>query len=218
MLRKILDFAHANGWLLLPVEVNRLVLMRLRALIYRSSLKRSDLSLGSRPYIRGTRYIQIGSRFSAGSDLWLEAIHRYEGCTFTPQILIGNNVNVSDAVHIAATTAVYLGDGVLVGSRVIITDHNHGNYSGIQQDGPSVRPAKRPLTSGRRVIIEDNVWIGDGVVVLAGVTIGEGSIIAANAVVSRDIPPACIAAGAPALPIKKYDSNAKCWKRCALKI
>jgi len=68
------------------------------------------------------------------------------------------------------------------------------------------------------VIIEDNVWIGDGVVVLAGVTIGEGSIIAANAVVSRDIPPACIAAGAPALPIKKYDSNAKCWKRCALKI
>jgi len=52
------------------------------------------------------------------------------------------------------------------------------------------------------VIIEDDAWCGANVTILKGVTIGRGSVIAAGAVVTKDIPPYCIAGGIPAKPIK----------------
>lgn len=52
------------------------------------------------------------------------------------------------------------------------------------------------------LLIDDNVWIGENVVVLSGVHIGKGSIIAANAVVTKDIPPYSMAVGVPAKVIK----------------
>jgi acetyltransferase-like isoleucine patch superfamily enzyme len=63
-------------------------------------------------------------------------------------------------------------------------------------------PMSRPLVSKGAVIIKDNVWIGEGVAIMPGVTIGENSIIATNAVVTKDIPPNCVAAGVPAKVIK----------------
>lgn len=52
------------------------------------------------------------------------------------------------------------------------------------------------------VIIEDDVWIGAGSVILAGVHIGKGSVIAAGSVVNKDIPPYSIAGGIPAKVLK----------------
>ena len=53
------------------------------------------------------------------------------------------------------------------------------------------------------VVVEDDVWIGAGVIVLKGVTIGSGSIVAAGAVVTKSIPPFSIAAGVPAKVIRQ---------------
>lgn len=47
----------------------------------------------------------------------------------------------------------------------------------------------RPLFSKGEVIIEDNVWIGEGVAVMPNVTIGKNSIIGANSVVTKSIAP-----------------------------
>ena len=55
------------------------------------------------------------------------------------------------------------------------------------------------------VIIGNNVWLGDKVAVLSGVQIGDGVVVAANAVVTKDIPPYCLAAGVPAKVIKQID-------------
>lgn len=55
------------------------------------------------------------------------------------------------------------------------------------------------------VIIEDNVWLGNRVIVLGGVTIGEGAIIQAGAVVVKDIPPFAIAGGNPAKVFKNIE-------------
>ena len=63
------------------------------------------------------------------------------------------------------------------------------------------------------MIIQDNVWIGDNVVIVGPVTIGRGSIIGANSVVRGDIPDRTIAAGAPARAIKKFNDATGQWER-----
>lgn len=57
------------------------------------------------------------------------------------------------------------------------------------------------------ISIEDEVWIGYGSLILSGVTIGKGAIIGAGTVVTKDIPPFCIAAGNPARILKKRFSD-----------
>lgn len=53
------------------------------------------------------------------------------------------------------------------------------------------------------VVIGNDVWIGHGVVLLAGVTVGDGAIIAAGAVVTKDVPAYSIVGGVPAKLIRK---------------
>jgi lipopolysaccharide O-acetyltransferase len=125
---------------------------------------------------------------------------------------IGNHVRISNWTHIACTNSVTIGDHVLIGSKVIITDHNHGHF-GVGAAPPSVPPAQRPLESDRFVIIGANAWLGDGVVICPGVTFGEGSVAGANAVVTTDVAPYTLVAGVPARPIRRYDVAQGNWIR-----
>lgn len=63
------------------------------------------------------------------------------------------------------------------------------------------------------MIIHEDVWIGDNVVIVGPVSIGRGSIIGANSVVRRDIPDRTIAAGAPARAIKKFNDATGQWEK-----
>jgi lipopolysaccharide O-acetyltransferase len=113
-------------------------------------------------------------------------------------------------VHIAATHFVEIGDNVLMGSKVVVTDHNHGQYSK-DHTSPNIPPALRPLDHDRSVVIGRNVWLGDGVVVTPGSSIGEGAVIGANSVVQGRIPPFTIAAGVPAKIMKVFDFDTQKW-------
>jgi maltose O-acetyltransferase len=53
-------------------------------------------------------------------------------------------------------------------------------------------------------VLQDNVWLGNRVIVLPGVTIGHDAVVGAGAVVSRDIPPRSVAVGVPAQVIKTF--------------
>jgi lipopolysaccharide O-acetyltransferase len=161
-------------------------------------------------YLRGTAHVRIGERFDCGRGLWLEAVTSWGGSTADPEIVIGNDVSVSFWVHIAAISSIRIGSGVMMGSKVTVIDHDHGSYSGQQASDPAVPPAARPLFA-KPIVIEDNVWLADGVVVTAGSTIGEGSIIGANAVVRGPIPPYSIALGIPARPVKRFDKASGTW-------
>jgi len=136
--------------------------------------------------------IQIGKNFSAGRGLWIESVER------KGRISIGNNVNISDYVHIGAHISVEIYDGVLIGSRVLITDHSHGSSPRNKDFDFDLPPNQRPIISKGPVVIGPRVWLGDGVCVLAGVTIGEGAIVGANSVVVNNIPPKTVWAGVPA--------------------
>ena len=81
----------------------------------------------------------------------------------------------------------------------MISDNSHGEAN---KELLNIAPKCRPLFTSGPVIIEDNVWIGEGAMIMPNVHIGKGSIIAANSVVTKDIPPYSIAAGVPAKVIR----------------
>ncbi|NED55599.1 sugar O-acetyltransferase, partial [Micromonospora aurantiaca] len=58
------------------------------------------------------------------------------------------------------------------------------------------------LEAAQPIVIEDNVWLGGGAIVLPGVTIGTNSVIGAGAVVTKDVPPNVVAVGNPAKVIR----------------
>lgn len=160
----------------------------------------------------GVKNIKVTTAIYSGKHFWLQAIEQYEQQSFYPRIVFKGNFNASDFCHIGATHYIEIGNNVLFGSKVYVTDHGHGIYSGDgEQTMPEEAPAKRKLDFDKEVVIGDNVWIGDNVTILPNVHIGQGCVIGANAVVSRDVPPYCIAVGIPAKVIKKYNFQKKKW-------
>lgn len=188
------------------------IMFRARAIRGFIIFRKWGVFLGRRPRICGLGCISIGPRFGAGDHFWLAAITSYQGEVLNPRLWIGANVSFSDFCHVAAINSITIGDNVLVGSRVLITDHSHGHYSSFSTtDPPEIAPILRKLYSSGPVNIGSNVWIGDGAVILPNVTIGDGAIIGANSVVTRDVPRNTIVAGAPARAMKEYVDGK--WRR-----
>ncbi len=172
---------------------------------------RHKKSIASNARVSGLRNIQMRGGFDFGDFLWLEAITDYRGVHYNPRVDIGDGFSAGNFFHLGCSGTITIGKNVLVGSKVHITDHSHGLYSGAAQSTPYSAPVDRPLPGNGFVIVGDNVWIGDNVVVLPNVHIGSGSIIGANSVVSRDIPECVIAVGAPARVIKVWDDSRGEW-------
>lgn len=150
-------------------------------------------------YARGLEYVIIGNKSSIGAHVELTAWDTYRGQKFTPEIIIGDGTLIRDYSHITAIQSIRIGNGVLTGPNILITDNAHGASMAELLDTP---PRLRPLYSKGPVVIEDNVWIGEKSSIMPGVHIGRGAIIAANSVVTHDIPPYCVVAGIPAKVIK----------------
>jgi lipopolysaccharide O-acetyltransferase len=203
-------FWRENGTYLTLCKMVESPFYRLRNRILARRFKVKSIQIGSGAQLRGLFAIRMGEKFASGDGLWLEAITCFRDQVFSPRIIIGDNVTLSRGNHIAATCHVEIGDGVVIGSGVFITDHNHGHY-GTKHSSPLIPPALRTLDCDRSVIIGRNVWIGDGVVVCPGSHVGEGSVIGANSVVTGLIPPFTIAAGVPARPLKTYDFDNSEW-------
>jgi lipopolysaccharide O-acetyltransferase len=160
-------------------------------------------------FVRGRRNIHLGKGLTTGVHVRLDA--------FTASsdriLVIGDNVQLNDSVHIAAIECVEIGESTLIASRVFISDHNHGRYDvADSSSGPSVPPLDRPLVS-RPVKIGRNVWIGEQVCILPGVIIGDGAIVGANSVVTKNIAEYSIVVGNPAKVIRVFDPASCEWKR-----
>lgn len=124
------------------------------------------------------------------------------GGDFHPEIVIGKDCCFGEYNHITSTNKIIIGDNLLTGRWVTITDNSHGetDYDTLQQP-----PLMRLVTSKGPVIIGKDVWIGDKATILPNVTIGDGAVIAANSVVTKDVPAYSVVAGNPA-KVKKENN------------
>ena len=105
-----------------------------------------------------------------------------------------NHNNIFQAGKKHAT--ILLGNNVLTAANCMFVAYSHGWDD-------KEKPIMYNDCYDASIIIEDDVWIGHGVTVLAGVHIGKGAIIGAGSVVNKDIPEYSIAAGCPAKVIKR---------------
>ena len=131
------------------------------------------------------RCLQAIALYAPGAQTMRVWLHRMRG------VKIGHNVFIGTAVIIepAFPQLVSIGDNVAISVRSVIIAHFGGTAEKARyNDEPSVR-------------IEDNVFIGPGVIVLPNVTIGRGAVVAAGSVVNSSIPPHTMVQGNPAEPI-----------------
>ena len=181
------------------------VLRLLKKVVYSAWVRHDFQTCGSKcifggfAYLHGAEHMRLGNNINIGRDVVWEAINERRGQHFSPQLTFGNGSSFGDEGHISCVNKIEIGDGVVMGRKVFITDNSHGASDRSQLD---TSPFLRPIYSKGPVIIEENVWIGEMVCIMPGVTIGRGAITGANAVVTKDVPPYALAAGNPAKVIK----------------
>lgn len=130
-----------------------------------------------------------GLHIGAGGRFWAPQSIRFgRQCYVGKEVVIETNARIGDYALIASRVA-------FVGRR----DHGMDELGVPMRFGRWVGSADTPAelrTEG--VMLEDDVWIGFGAIVLSGVRIGRGAVVAAGAVVTKDVAPYRIVAGTPA--------------------
>ncbi len=113
------------------------------------------------------------------------------------RVRIGEGTFLNRGVMVAAQTLVEIGEHCMLANGCFVSDASH------RYDNPDLPVPWQGFTSKGPTRIGANCWLGVGVVVTSGVTIGERCVIGANSVVTADIPPFSVAAGAPAKILKR---------------
>ena len=122
------------------------------------------------------------------------------GVRFQEPVLIAQpeEVEIGDEVSFAAFVHIWGAGGVRIGARTMIGSHTA--ISSVTHD--YTRPDMHNTVVLKRVEIGPDVWIGAHSTIMAGVTIGEGAVIGAGSIVTHDVAPFTIVAGAPARVMK----------------
>lgn len=112
----------------------------------------------------------------------------------------GSTISIGDRSGIGVDSWIRadltIGRDVMMGPRVIIYGRDH------TFDRTDIPMMDQGMGEYVPIIIEDDVWIGAGVIILKGVRIGQGAIVASGAVVTKDVPPYAIVGGNPANVIR----------------
>jgi acetyltransferase-like isoleucine patch superfamily enzyme len=145
-----------------------------------------NITFGKNPRFINTKSMHLGSAVHFGICARLEC---YGGFAIdgTPKMKIGDGTSFGDYCHIGSFNSITIGKNVLGASKILIIDHNHGDPKFDIEACKLTTPRSRPLFSRGPIIIEDDVWIGEGVTILSGSRIGRGAIIAANSIVRGEV-------------------------------
>jgi maltose O-acetyltransferase len=126
---------------------------------------------------------------------------------------LGAESHVRAPIFVDYGSNITIGNGTFINFNLTALDVARIEIGNHCQIGPNVQlltpthpleaqPRRDKLEAAKPIVIGDNVWLGGGVIVLAGVTIGENCVVGAGSVVTRDLPADVLALGTPAKPIK----------------
>jgi acetyltransferase-like isoleucine patch superfamily enzyme len=133
------------------------------------------------------RWVAHGSHIRCPMGVWFYSPHR--------RITLGDYVQFGPGCSVQCD--------IVFGSKILVAR----NVAFVGRDDHRMdRVGEAIWDSGRgdrlETVVEDDVWIGHGAIVVSGVTIGRGSVVAAGAVVTQDVPRYAIVAGVPARLVK----------------
>jgi len=177
-------------------------------------------------------YMTLPTNILMGKGCYIERKECFERfrSTRNPGLILGNRVRVytwatfnvepsgvievgDDSVLVGpvfmCAERITLGKRVVISYNVTVADcdfHHHDPKLRIQDaiaNSPKGDRSKRPLLVTRPVIIEDDVWVGIGAILLKGVRIGKAARVGAGAVVANDVPAGVVVTGNPAKMVKK---------------
>jgi maltose O-acetyltransferase len=114
-------------------------------------------------------------------------------CEYGRQIRIGSRTFANFGLTILDVARVTIGDDVQIGPHVQLLTASHPLEPG---------PRRDKWEYARAIVIENNVWLGGGVIVCPGVTIGENTVVGAGSVVTKDLPPNVLAVGNPSRVVR----------------
>lgn len=180
------------------------------------------LFIGARTRLLFPRHLHVGRNVFIGDDSYVSGFS-------TGGVRLGNDVRIREGAWIQATSTLdapgvglSIGDGSYIGPRVILgagggirlgARVTFGAAVHLLAENHAFADATRPIqdqgVTRAGINVEDDVWIGNGVIVLDGVTIGRGAVVGAGSVVTRDVPAGSVAVGNPARVIRQRDGGAQ---------
>lgn len=208
MWEKLKRFWHASFFTKLHF-IGTLYYQAKGLLVYRFFFK----EFGRGSYIRrpllilNPAFISVGEQVGIRDGIRLEVVRSSD--SRTPSLSIGDNTNIEQNVHIVCHSRIRIGKNVSITGNCAIVDVTHP-FADVRSQ---TKIGARISDEDSFVEIGDGSFLGYGCVVLPNVRIGTCAVIGANSVVVSDIPDYSVAAGAPAIVLKRYDWKQSSWAR-----
>jgi acetyltransferase-like isoleucine patch superfamily enzyme len=161
----------------------------------------SDLRLGANIFIadrviifqnKNGGPVKLGDRVQILRDTTIET-------GFGGSLSIGNKTCIHPRGQINAYKShIEIGCGVDIAPNCAFYSYDHGFAA-------DKNISEQPLETKGKIVVDDHVWLGVGVIVLSGVRIGKGAVVGAGSVVTHDIPDGGVVVGVPARVVKMRD-------------
>lgn len=211
--KKVLTFnmpvSFANRWFFILIlktyYIIRALYRYLKQKLFVEPTTKSIIEVGKKvhieevPAIGGAGEVFLGSNSHVSGNFIISFVNKYNN---NPTLHIGNDTFIGHMTRMTIAASVSIGKHVYLGATCMILDNDGHPINHLD------RRNKRPVEKDKiqPVVIEDDVWIGNGVIILKGVTIGARSIIAARSVVTKSIPPDSVAGGNPCRILRSMTS------------
>jgi acetyltransferase-like isoleucine patch superfamily enzyme len=159
------------------------------------------------PDVRFGAHVFIGDRVIIYRDYEGGPVELGDGVELNPDcvieigrggsVIIGAHTYIQTRCQLTSVAApIRIGRGVLIGPNCAFYPYDHGI-------DPGQPICSQPNTTKGGIVVDDEAWLGFGVIVLSGVRIGKGAVVGAGSVVTKDIPDNAVAVGVPARVVKK---------------
>jgi acetyltransferase-like isoleucine patch superfamily enzyme len=174
---------------------------------YKYLLKKSGLNNFIRkPILWNPNFIEIGNNCYIGYHCRLEAIRKWNGKSFSPNLIIGDGTSMEQGCHITFADELIIGEKCTLSYNVMITDTDH-SYKDIGVDiiSQSINIKKTQIGS--------NCFIGAGAKIQAGTTLGKQCIVGSNSVIRGVFPDYSVIVGIPGKIVKRYNQKTDKWEK-----